>query len=167
MKKLYIIGGTMGVGKTTTCMLLKDMLPACAFLDGDWCWCMHPFQVTEETKRMVVDNIAHLLNSFLRCSAFENVVFCWVMHEQSIIDDILARLEGAFEPVCVSLVCTERALRERLEKDVAAGVRTEDVIERSAARIALYEKLNTIKLDVSDISPRRAAETLMNIDRED
>ena len=108
MKKLYMIGGTMGVGKTTTCMLLRDMLPNCAFLDGDWCWSMHPFQVTEETKRMVVENIAYLLNSFLRCSAFENVVFCWVMHEQSIIDDILSRLEGEFEPVCVSLVSRSR-----------------------------------------------------------
>ena len=162
MKKLYMIGGTMGVGKTTTCMLLRDMLPNCAFLDGDWCWSMHPFQVTEETKRMVVENIAYLLNSFLRCSAFENVVFCWVMHEQSIIDDILSRLEGEFEPVCVSLVCSEQALRARLAKDVAAGLRTEDVIERSAARIPLYDKLNTGKLEVSEISAEAAAQILMN-----
>ena len=152
----------MGVGKTTTCMLLRDMLPNCAFLDGDWCWSMHPFKVTEETKRMVEDNIVHLLNSFLRCSAFENVVFCWVMHEQSIIDGILSRLEGEFKPVCVSLVCTEQALRARLEKDVAAGLRTEDVIARSIARIPLYEKLNTKKLDVSDLSAKGAAKILKN-----
>lgn len=162
MKKLYMIGGAMGVGKTTTCTLLRDMLSNCAFLDGDWCWSMHPFRVTEETKRMVEGNIVYLLNSFLRCSAFENVVFCWVMHEQRIIDDLLSRLEGEFEPVCVSLVCTEQALRARLTKDVDAGLRTEDVIERSAARIPLYEKLNTVKLDVSEISAEAAAKILMN-----
>ena len=27
MKRVYLVGGTMGVGKTTACRLLKDMLP--------------------------------------------------------------------------------------------------------------------------------------------
>ena len=48
MKHLYIIGGTMGVGKTTVCRILKEKLEGSVFLDGDWCWDMHPFQVTEE-----------------------------------------------------------------------------------------------------------------------
>ena len=38
MKTLYMIGGTMGVGKTTVCQLLKHDLPNSVFLDGDWCW---------------------------------------------------------------------------------------------------------------------------------
>ena len=74
MKRLFLIGGTMGVGKTTTSRILRDRLPSCAFLDGDWCWDMHPFKVTEETKRMVTDNICHVLNNFLACTEFENVV---------------------------------------------------------------------------------------------
>ena len=69
-KKLYIIGGTMGVGKTTSCRILKTKLPFSVFLDGDWCWDSHPFVVTEETKRMVVDNICYLLNNFIKCSAY-------------------------------------------------------------------------------------------------
>ena len=80
MKKLYIIGGTMGVGKTTVSQLLKEKLPRSVLLDGDWCWDMSPFQVTEETKSMVIDNICYLLNNFIKCSAFDNIIFCWVMH---------------------------------------------------------------------------------------
>ena len=57
MKNIYIIGGTMGVGKTTICQKLKLKLANSVFLDGDWCWDMNPFQVTEETKKMVIDNI--------------------------------------------------------------------------------------------------------------
>ena len=49
-KILYLIGGTMGVGKTTVCQRLKMDLPNSVFLDGDWCWDANPFQVTEETK---------------------------------------------------------------------------------------------------------------------
>ena len=57
MKNLYLIGGTMGVGKTTACRILKGLLPRAVFLDGDWCWDADPFVVTEETKGMVTDNI--------------------------------------------------------------------------------------------------------------
>lgn len=65
MKVLYLIGGTMGVGKTTVCRELNARLPNSVFLDGDWCWCMDPFRVNDETKAMVMDNICHLLNNFL------------------------------------------------------------------------------------------------------
>ena len=47
----------MGVGKTTVGQALKIELEQCVFLDGDWCWDMHPFQVTPETKALVLDNI--------------------------------------------------------------------------------------------------------------
>ena len=40
MKTLYLIGGPMGVGKTTAGRLLRDRLPHSVFLDGDWCWDM-------------------------------------------------------------------------------------------------------------------------------
>ena len=80
MKKLYMIGGTMGVGKTATCQILKQKLDNSVFLDGDWCWDMRPFQVTQETKKMVLENITFLLNNFIQCSAYENIIFCWRYH---------------------------------------------------------------------------------------
>ena len=70
MKTLYLIGGTMGVGKTTVSQQLKKDLANSVFLDGDWCWDADPFQVTDETKDMVMDNICYLLNNFLHCSAY-------------------------------------------------------------------------------------------------
>ena len=82
-KHLYVIGGTMGAGKTTVCNILKKKLKNSVFLDGDWCWNMEPFQVTEETKAMVMDNITHILNNFLACSAYDHVIFCWVLHEHT------------------------------------------------------------------------------------
>jgi len=150
MKTLFLIGGAMGVGKTAVCRRLKRELPNSVFLDGDWCWDASPFQVTGETKAMVMDNICCLLNNFLRCSAYENIIFCWVMHEQSIIDSILSRLDAENCVVkCVSLIADEAALRERLAADVARGTRTADVIERSVARLPMYQALDTVKLDTS------------------
>ena len=111
MKTLYLIGGTMGVGKSTVAQRLRDTLPAAVMLDGDWCWSASPFIVTDETRTMVLDNICHVLNNFLRCSAYENVVFCWVMHEQAIIDAIRANLplaETGCRVVNISLTSRKR-----------------------------------------------------------
>ena len=62
MKTLLLIGGPMGVGKTSVCRCLQKKLNNSVFLDGDWCWDSNPFLVTEETKEMVMDNIGYLLN---------------------------------------------------------------------------------------------------------
>ena len=162
MKTLYIIGGTMGVGKTTVCQLLKHQLDRAVFLDGDWCWDAHPFAVTEETKAMVLDNICHLLNNFLACSAYEHVVFCWVLHQQEILDTLLSRLDThACRVHLLSLVCDEKTLTERLEKDIAAGLRTADVLERARAYLPLYDALSTQKVDTTRLSVCSCAQTIL------
>lgn len=164
MKTLYLIGGTMGVGKTTTCQILKRELPKAVFLDGDWCWDADPFVVTPETQSMVLGNIAYLLNSFLSCSEYENVIFCWVMHQQAIVDTVLTALHTEGVAVkSISLMCSAEALTERLRRDVEAGVRQEDVIARSLERIPLYEALNTVKVDVSSLTPEEAAKAIEKI----
>ncbi|WP_277820723.1 hypothetical protein [Dubosiella muris] len=38
MKTLWLIGGPMGIGKTTVGQALKKKLDRAVFLDGDWCW---------------------------------------------------------------------------------------------------------------------------------
>jgi len=162
MKKLYIIGGTMGVGKTSTCQVIKNKLNNCVFLDGDWCWDMHPFQVTEETKTMVIQNICFLLNNFIKCSAYEFIVFGWVMHQQEIIDTIVSNLDTRdWKVYSISLICNEKALLSRLQKDIHNGIRVEEGIQKSMERLPQYALLNTIKVDVSDITPEQAADIII------
>lgn len=161
MKTVYLIGGTMGVGKTSVCQQLKQDLQQSVFLDGDWCWDASPFQVTEETKAMVMDNICHVLNNFIHCSTYENVIFGWVMHEQDIIDTIVSKLDTEKCAVkCISLVADERSLCERLSGDIAQGIRTADILERSIARIPLYAGLDTVKIDTSGKTVQAIAEEI-------
>lgn len=164
MKKLYLIGGPMGVGKTSACGYLKQLLPQSVFLDGDWCWDADPFQVTEETKAMVMDNICHLLNNFIRCTAYEHVIFCWVMHEQSIIDNICSRLDKKqCRCIILSLVCSEGELKRRLMKDIESGRRSADVIERSIRRISLYDLLDSVKIDTTQKHAEEVAEIISKL----
>lgn len=167
MKKVVFINGTMGVGKTATCGELRKLLPRNVFLDGDWCWEMRPFVVTEETKAMVRGNILHLLNSFLACSEFEHVIFCWVMHTKEILDDLLGALNLDGHAVYrFTLISSETSLADRLNRDVEAGLRDPDVVSRAIERLRLYDALDTVKIDVSAITARQAAERIaMNMRR--
>lgn len=105
MKTLYLIGGTMGVGKTTVCQRLKKVLPNAVFLDG--------------------------------------------------LDTADCRV------VRVSLTVDADNLKHRLRKDVEKGIRTADVIERSVARLGLYERLDTVKIDTSGRSVGEIADDIM------
>ena len=163
MKRLILIGGPMGVGKTTVGRALQNLLPGSVFLDGDWCWDAHPFTVTEETKAMVLENIRFLLGQFLRCSAYETVIFCWVMHRQEILDAVLSGLDlkgvrvGAF-----SLWADSEQLARRLEREIAAGLRGADVVERSLAYLPSYDELSAEKIDTTRLSPEETARVLLN-----
>lgn len=110
---------------------------------------------------MVLGNIRHTLSSFLRCSAFENVIFCWVLHRQDIRDAVLAGLDtDGWRVVHVSLVCAPETLRRRLEEDVRRGLRSPDVIGRALDYLPLYDALEVPRLDTTDLTPAQAAQTL-------
>ena len=153
----------MGVGKTAACRKLQNKLDSSVFLDGDWCWDMRPFTVTDETRAVVVDNICAMLGTFLRCGAWENVVFCWVMQDKAIAENILRRLDLTdVNARLFTLMVSEKALRARLEADVQSGKRERDVIERSVARLPLYERMDTEKIDTDAITPDQIAEIIAN-----
>lgn len=167
MKKLILLGGAMGVGKSAVSRELAELLTPSVYLDGDWCWNLHPFVVNAENKAMVMGNITHLLRAFLSNSGLEYVIFCWVMHQRSILEDILAGLAGlSFVPLAYSLTASEAALRQRIQADVAAGLRQPDVLERSLARLPLYDALPTVKLDTTGLTPRQAAERIARAARD-
>ena len=164
MKNLFLIGGPMGVGKTRTSQILKLRLSDCVYLDGDRCWDADPFIVTEETKEMVTDNICYLLNNFIKCSRYKNIVFTWVMHTDDIIDSILSRINKEnIRVINISLVAFPDIIISRLEKDIALGKRKEDVIERSLDRLKSFENVNSIKIDTSDLTTSEVAEKIAKL----
>lgn len=164
MKKLYIIKGTMGIGKTTVSKLLKNSLDRSVFLDGDWCWDMSPFIVNEETKKMVIDNIIYLLNNFLKCSEYKNIIFCWVLNLKEVEKEILSRLNlEKVEVFSISLVCNEIELEKRLKKDIELGLRKEEIILKSKERLKDYKNHEGIKIEVSNLTSVEIVNIIKNI----
>ena len=162
MKHLYLIGGTMGDGKTTISKLLYQAVPNSVFLDGDWCWMALPLIVTDETKQMVLQNITFLLNSFIRCTEYQNIIFCWVMHQQPIIDTILSKLP--LQQVIlhnISLTCSPEQLTRQLQGDIQKGIRKPDILAKSVARLPLYPQLNTTLIDTTGLSPEQVVQIIL------
>lgn len=163
-KKLIIINGTMGAGKSAVCRELNKRLNKSVWLDGDWCWMMNPFTVNEENKTMVENNINFLLRSFLTNSSIEYVIFDWVIHKEEIFDLILEKLiDMEFDLFKITLACSEEALKKRLQKDIKKGLRDKDCINRSLERLSLYENMKTIKIDTSNLSVNEAADKVVEI----
>jgi len=153
----------MGVGKTTVGRLLRDKLAPAFFLDGDWCWDMSPFDPSEENRRMVLGNIACLLNAFLDNPGCGAVVFCWVMDRREIIREVLDPLAGKeFRLWNFSLTASPEELRRRVEADIAEGRRSPGAAVRSLARLPLYDSLDTVKIDTTRLSPEQAAAEIFN-----
>ena len=61
----------------------------------------------------------------------------------------------------ISLTVDEMNLQNRLKADVAREIRTADVIDRSVARIPMYQSLDTIKIDTSNKTVREIANEIM------
>lgn len=67
----------------------------------------------------------------------------------------------------VSLMVKNETLTERITKDVVSGIRSADVLERSIARIPLYQSFNSVKVETDGKEVRDIAkEIYQSIDRD-
>ena len=161
MKKLIIINGIMGAGKSTVNDLLLKETANSIYLDGDWCWNMNPFTVNEENIEMVLKNIIFLLRSFLNNSNFQYIIFCWVIHKEEIFKNILNEIRDLdFELYKFTLLCNETELARRIAGDIKTGKRETGQINESISRLELYKNMDTYKIDVSSKTTKEAAEEI-------
>lgn len=157
MKHVYLIGGPMGIGKSTICNQLNQNLDHSVFLDGDWCWNMDPFIVNQDTKNMVLDNITHCLNNFIHTPGIENIIFCWVMHKQDIIDQIIQKLDTEGVDIhLISLICE----KEELIKRMLIDRRDNQTIRKSLQYLELYKDLDTQKIDVTTLDVQKTIDKI-------
>lgn len=164
MKKLIIVNGPMGVGKSSVCKRLNSRLPKSVWLEGDWCWMMDPFIVDDENKAMVIDNISHILRNYLKNSNFQNVILSWVIHKDEILNEILDKIAlDNYELKKITLVCSRNVLKKRVSKDIASGKRDVESLERSLAYLKYYEEFVDNKLDTSEKGKSEVVDEIIKI----
>ena len=151
MKKVIIINGPIGVGKTTVGKLLCNKLNKSAFLDGDWCFDLHPFVADKETKDMAVDNIIHIIKNYLKCSQCDFVVFTWVMDQNDVYRKIINNIPSTDVRLYeITLICSAAALEDRWYKDTICEWRNEEWLSVSKKSLDYFKERDTLIVDTSN-----------------
>lgn len=164
MKKLILIAGPMGVGKTTVANLINKKIENSICLEGDAFWNWNPEGITEEDKKQVIINISNGINKHLKENKYQTIIFTWIMHQQFIIDSIINNLDLTdTKLIVVTLDCNEITLVNRIKKDINDGKRKIDVIKRSLLRRRDSMSTNTVHIDTSSLDANEVADKILEL----
>ena len=154
MKKIIIITGPMGVGKSVTGKLLCDKLGRAAFIDGDWCLDIHPFVGNKETVDMAIDNIVHMARNYYKCSESDAIVLGWVISEKNIKKILSGLMDLDMKAYCITLICDENTLRNRWSNDNVTEWRDNNWLEKSIESLENYRNVSadSIVIDTSNMT---------------
>ena len=116
-KKLILISGSPCVGKTAVGTRLFESYDNSAYLDGDWCWCVHPFSVADSRLRNGDKSMSYVLSNYLN-SDFAYVFFTSVvLTDRQIREGILKAITARdYETIAFTLTCSEETLKKRHDK---------------------------------------------------
>jgi len=162
-KKLIMVGGPGGVGKTTVCRELFKKLNGSAWLDADWCWMVNPYPgKTPEQKKYAEAAFGYILNGYLDDVNTKVILFCWAMHRDFMFDLVTDYLkEKDYELTKIVLVCSSKEIYiDRLKKD---NRREEQIKACEADDMQLYYKLNAHIIDMAYLTISEVAEKIIGI----
>ena len=115
--KLILISGSPCVGKTAVGTRLFESYDNSAYLDGDWCWCVHPFSVADSRLRNGDQSMSFVLSNYLN-SGFAYVFFTSVvLTDPKIREGILKGIMAKdYEIIAFTLTCSEETLKKRHDR---------------------------------------------------
>lgn len=163
MKKIIVIVGPNGVGKSTTAETLLKKYTKCAYVDSDWCRAINPFPFTEATKKAVIENIYCLFKNYLLCNDIELIVFPYGFHgeRKGIFDIVIQRLKDdglEFEIFPIILKCT---LEENLKRAMADGRDIERIQRGIKNTFSFYDEFDYPSIDTTKLNPNQVVELLI------
>lgn len=165
MKKLILICGANGVGKSTASKALLDSLPRSAYIDSEYCCAINPFQLTAETIQLFKSNIAALMVNAFRCEEIDTVIFPYSFHGQrqeifQHVQDELHRQNVSYEWCPVILECELQENIARMRKDQRDAARIERAITHSRS---VYDHLDYPRIDTTGLSVSETIDAIKGI----
>lgn len=160
-KKLIMITGPAGIGKTTVCKEIFKRINGCAWLDGDWCWMVNPYPgKTPEQKKYVAKAFGYIINGYFNDANTKFILFSWLMHSEFMFDLITEQIaDKDYELIKIALVCSdEKSYIERMRYDR----RREEQIEE-ADNMKRFYQLNASIIDVIHLSVDDIAKRIMEL----
>lgn len=165
MKRLLLLCGANGIGKSTASAELLKKLPHSAYVDSDYCRMTNPPIFNEELIRLNYKNILAMMENSFACGEIQNVIFPFGFHghRKQLFEALLEELRQKgirFELVLVLLYCE---LEENIRRARADG-RDEERIRRgiSYSRI-VYENTDYPRIDVTGLTAEETADAILKI----
>lgn len=159
MKKLIMVGGPAGVGKTTVCKELFQSTPHSAWLDGDWCWMVNPYPgKTDEQKRYAEETFGRILDGYMNDENTTSVFFSWLMHSDFMFDLVTKQISHKnYALYKIVLVCEDAGVFvERMKRDGRRDEQVNGVVDMDA-----YRKIDACAIDVSKKTPLEVANEIV------
>ena len=154
-KKLVIITGPAGVGKSTMVRELFRMMDGCAWLDADWCWMLNPWhsQSVEQRERLI-DSFGQILTTYFRDEHTHTVLFSWVIRDALLFQVIRDMVEcDDIRVLPIVLICDTEEHQRRLVRDM----RSEASVNRHED-MHVFKQLGVWTLDTTDLTPLQTAQ---------
>ena len=160
MKRLVLLCGPNGIGKTSICHELLRITPQSAYVDSDPLRMMNPFVLSDETIPTVAKNIGDLIENYLDCPSVETVFFSYGFHgrRREIFERVMARLqmrELRFLPLLIWCDEEENVRRMRLDERDEARIARAIAVSRSA-----YANIDYPRIDVTNLNVSQAAQAV-------
>ena len=134
-----------------------------AFIDGDWCFDIHPFVGNQETKTMAIDNILHMIANYRKCSICKMIVFVWLMDERWVYQKIADGISDMeLEAKNFTLVCDKNTLINRWENDKNCEWRTNEWLEVSLKSLSFFSLFENC-IDTSGLTIDMVADMIMHL----
>lgn len=162
MKRLILILGPNGVGKSTASAELLRLLPGSAYIDSDTLRMTHPAEFTEDSIALQKANILAVMRNYFASSFIENVIFPYGLHghRQKLLEELLSELHHDFTVSLfpIILVCNEEENIRRMESDGRNKEQIKRAIEKTRA---IYDNIAYPKINTTHLTPEQTAHELI------
>lgn len=155
MKKLVLLGGPTGVGKTTALRGLQGRFDRSALLDADDVWRVGSLLAVPEHRHIAIQNVTNTMRGYFEANCNLGIV-SWVFARSELYQPVIDALSHHVDSAqLLYLVSDPETLRDRLK---ARG--EPDRIEYALTRLELIQALPYTKLDTTDLNPGQVVERI-------
>ena len=159
MKKLILVCGANGIGKSTACKNLVEIFQSSAYIDSDYCRYMNPFSFHKEEVAVVVSNISNMMINYFKLNTINNVIFQYGLHgvRRQMFKEILALLDKnsiKYEFCPIILECNLEENIRRMQNDNRDSERINRAITNTRN---IYDDLSYPRINVTQLSSQETA----------
>ncbi len=165
MKKLILVIGANGIGKSTVSAEVMRLLPDSAYIDSDACRAFNAQSgFNEDAIELQKNNLISLVRNYFASSFIQYIIFPYGFHghRKKLFDDMIRELKKdiEFEIYTILLICDEPENIRRMKADNRDADRIRCAVENTRS---IYDTLGLPRIDVTNLTPEQTAHKIIEM----